>query len=147
MRRNPINFLYNPNHMTLWYVEVGPVANARKGSTQEHIRAKVVIDVGPKECWDAAVFPKWVQCPWHTGFQCCWAYVASVLSIAVKSPSNIYFTVCQAGPHHSRGSLASRDQVCTCGCLDGIAWQDKHGVAVSLATLCWSCSSQEERIE
>ncbi len=30
MRRNPINFLYNPGHVTLWSVEVGPVANARE---------------------------------------------------------------------------------------------------------------------
>ncbi len=36
MRGNAINFLYNPGHMTLWCVEVGPGANAREGSTQEH---------------------------------------------------------------------------------------------------------------
>ncbi len=39
--RNPINFLYNSGHMTLWCVEVGPVANARKGSIQEHDQARV----------------------------------------------------------------------------------------------------------
>ncbi len=33
MCRNPINFLYNLDHVTLWCVEVGPVANAREGST------------------------------------------------------------------------------------------------------------------
>ncbi len=27
MRRNPINFLYNSGHVTLWCVEVGQVAN------------------------------------------------------------------------------------------------------------------------
>ncbi len=36
MRRNPINFLYNPGHITFWCVEVGLVANAREGSVQEH---------------------------------------------------------------------------------------------------------------
>ncbi len=41
MRRNPINFLYNSGHVTLWCVEVGPVANAREGSTQEHDQASV----------------------------------------------------------------------------------------------------------
>ncbi len=41
MRRNPINFLYNPGHMILWCVDVGPVANAREGSMQEHYWAKV----------------------------------------------------------------------------------------------------------
>ncbi len=41
MHRNPINFLYNPGYMTLWCVEVGPVANAREGSTQEHDWARV----------------------------------------------------------------------------------------------------------
>ncbi len=30
MRSNPINFLYNLDHMTLWCVEVVPVANARE---------------------------------------------------------------------------------------------------------------------
>ncbi len=33
MSNNPINFLYNLGHVTLWCVEVGPVANAREGST------------------------------------------------------------------------------------------------------------------
>ncbi len=36
MHSNPINFLYSPGHMTFWCVEVGLVANAREGSTQEH---------------------------------------------------------------------------------------------------------------
>ncbi len=36
MRRNLINFLYNSGHVTLWCVEVGPLANARESSTQEH---------------------------------------------------------------------------------------------------------------
>ncbi len=36
MYSNPINFLYNLDHVTLWRVEVGPVANAREGSMQEH---------------------------------------------------------------------------------------------------------------
>ncbi len=31
MHSNPINFLYNLDHVTLWGVEVGPVANAREG--------------------------------------------------------------------------------------------------------------------
>ncbi len=39
MRWNSINFLYKPDHVTLWCVEVGPVANAREGSMQEHDRA------------------------------------------------------------------------------------------------------------
>ncbi len=42
MHRNPINFLYNPGHVTLWCVEVGLVANAREGSMQEHDRARVL---------------------------------------------------------------------------------------------------------
>ncbi len=42
MCRNPINFLYNPGYVTLWCVEVGPVANAREGSMKEHDRASVV---------------------------------------------------------------------------------------------------------
>ncbi len=41
LRMNPVNFLYNPGHMTLWCVEVGSVANAREGSTQEHAWARV----------------------------------------------------------------------------------------------------------
>ncbi len=41
MCRNPINFLYNPGRVILWFVEVGPVANAREGSMQEDDRAKV----------------------------------------------------------------------------------------------------------
>ncbi len=41
MCRNPINFLYNPGHVTLWYVKVGLVANAREGSTQEHDWSRV----------------------------------------------------------------------------------------------------------
>ncbi len=44
MRRNPINFHYNSGHATLWCVEVGPVANARDGSTQEHDQARVVYE-------------------------------------------------------------------------------------------------------
>ncbi len=57
MRRNPINFLYNSDHvtlwcvevflynschLTLWCVEVGPMANARECSTQEHDHARVI---------------------------------------------------------------------------------------------------------
>ncbi len=42
MRSNPINFLYNLDHVTLWCVEVGPVANAKEGSMHEHDRARVV---------------------------------------------------------------------------------------------------------
>ncbi len=38
--RNPIKFLYDSGHVTLSCVEVGPVANAREGSTQEHDRAR-----------------------------------------------------------------------------------------------------------
>ncbi len=34
MCNNPINFHYNLDHVTRWWVEVGPVANAREGSTQ-----------------------------------------------------------------------------------------------------------------
>ncbi len=41
MRRDPINFLYNTGHVTLWCVEVGPVANAKKGSKKEHDWATV----------------------------------------------------------------------------------------------------------
>ncbi len=41
MRGNPINFLYNPGHVTLWCVKVGLVANPREGSTQEHNWAMV----------------------------------------------------------------------------------------------------------
>ncbi len=36
MRRNHIIFLYNPGHLTFRCVEVGPVANAKDGSTQEN---------------------------------------------------------------------------------------------------------------
>ncbi len=36
MHRNSINILYNPSHVTLWCLEVVPVANAREDSTQEH---------------------------------------------------------------------------------------------------------------
>ncbi len=42
MRKNPINFLYNLGHVALWYVEVGPVANAMEGSTQELDQARVL---------------------------------------------------------------------------------------------------------
>ncbi len=45
MRRNPINIIYNSGHVTLWCVEVGPVANAREGSTQEHDRARVILSI------------------------------------------------------------------------------------------------------
>ncbi len=48
MRRNSISFLYNLDHMTLWCVEVGPVANAREGSMQEHDWARV--HVSKAEC-------------------------------------------------------------------------------------------------
>ncbi len=41
MCRNSINFLYNSGQVTLWCVEVGPVANARECSTQEHDRARM----------------------------------------------------------------------------------------------------------
>ncbi len=41
MGRNPINGLYNPGHMILWCLEVGLVANAREGSTQEHDWARM----------------------------------------------------------------------------------------------------------
>ncbi len=41
MSSNPINFLYNLDHVTIWCVEVGPVANARDGSMQEHDWSKV----------------------------------------------------------------------------------------------------------
>ncbi len=43
MCRNLINVIYNPGHVTLWCMEVGPVANAREGSTQEHDQARVVL--------------------------------------------------------------------------------------------------------
>ncbi len=42
MLRNPIYFLYNLDHVTLWCVDVGPVANVREGSTREHDRARVI---------------------------------------------------------------------------------------------------------
>ncbi len=58
MRRNLINFLYNPGHVTLWSVEVGPVANAREGSMQEHdwasVRKKVVVSKGQSNRFDHA---------------------------------------------------------------------------------------------
>ncbi len=41
MCKNPNNFLYNPGHMILWCEEVGPVANAKEGSIQEHYWARV----------------------------------------------------------------------------------------------------------
>ncbi len=41
IHRNPINFLWNLGQVILWCVEVGPVANAKEGSTQEHDRARV----------------------------------------------------------------------------------------------------------
>ncbi len=44
MCRNPINFLYNQDHVIIWCVEVGPVANAREGSKQEHDWARVLIE-------------------------------------------------------------------------------------------------------
>ncbi len=43
MRRNPINLRYNPGHVSLWCVEVGPVANAREYSMQEHDWARVCL--------------------------------------------------------------------------------------------------------
>ncbi len=45
MRRNSINFLYNPGHVTLWCVKVGLVANARDGSMQEHDWARELHDL------------------------------------------------------------------------------------------------------
>ncbi len=43
MHMNPINFLYNLGHVTLWCVEEGPVvANAMEGLMQEHDRARVI---------------------------------------------------------------------------------------------------------
>ncbi len=42
MQRNPITIPYNLGHVTLWCVEVGLVANAKEGSTQEHDQARVV---------------------------------------------------------------------------------------------------------
>ncbi len=49
MRRDPINFLYNTGHTTLWCMEVGPVANAREGSMQEHDWARVATGKSAKE--------------------------------------------------------------------------------------------------
>ncbi len=48
IRRNSINFLYNPGHVTLWCLEVVPVENVREGSMQEHdwARAYDTIQVG-----------------------------------------------------------------------------------------------------
>ncbi len=47
MHRNPINFLYNPDHATLSCVEVGSVTNAGEGSMQEHHWARVArVNVG-----------------------------------------------------------------------------------------------------
>ncbi len=46
MCRNPVNFLYNPGHVTLLCVEVGPVANGTEGSTQEHNCARVEVPHG-----------------------------------------------------------------------------------------------------
>ncbi len=43
MHRNSINFLYNPGHVSLWCLEVVPVANAREGSTKEHDWARVIL--------------------------------------------------------------------------------------------------------
>ncbi len=43
MCRNSINFLYNPGDVTFWCVEVGLVANTKKGSTQEHGRPTVLV--------------------------------------------------------------------------------------------------------
>ncbi len=42
MYRNPINFLYNLGNVIIWCVEVGPVSNAKEGSTQEHNRVRVI---------------------------------------------------------------------------------------------------------
>ncbi len=50
MCRNLINFLYKPSHVILGYVEVGPVANAREGSMQEHNWARVSFDWSPPPC-------------------------------------------------------------------------------------------------
>ncbi len=48
MNMNSISFLYNPGHMTLWCLEVVPVANAREGSTQEHDWVWVIIEKDKK---------------------------------------------------------------------------------------------------
>ncbi len=42
MHWNLINFFYNPGHVTLWCVEVGPMANFRESSTQDYDRARVI---------------------------------------------------------------------------------------------------------
>ncbi len=42
MCRISINFIHNPGHVTLWCLEVVPVANARAGLTQEHNWARVM---------------------------------------------------------------------------------------------------------
>ncbi len=52
MCSNPINFLYNLDHVTLWCVEVGLVANAREGSTQEHDWARVESTI---PMWDVSL--------------------------------------------------------------------------------------------
>ncbi len=44
MCKNLINFLYNPGHVTLWCVEVGPMANARGG-----FNARTRLGYGEKE--------------------------------------------------------------------------------------------------
>ncbi len=41
-RRNHINFLYNPGHVTVWCVEVGQVTNASEGSMQEQDWARML---------------------------------------------------------------------------------------------------------
>ncbi len=46
MGYNPINFIYilfYPGHVTLWSMEVGPLANAREASMQEHDWARVIL--------------------------------------------------------------------------------------------------------
>ncbi len=36
-----INFLYNPGHVTLWFLEVGPVSNAREVTSQTKLPNQV----------------------------------------------------------------------------------------------------------
>ncbi len=46
--------------MTRWCVEVGPVANARESSTQEHDQAKVVSEMETTTCQQYSHMVSWL---------------------------------------------------------------------------------------
>ncbi len=87
MRRNPINFLYNLCHVTLWYVEVCLVANAREHKYMQIVQ-EMFLHVYRQSlykslCWIFGSFKFW-KYEFHQKFKVWYSFFHNGISLTSK---------------------------------------------------------------